>query len=62
VNDIASAAYAWYIIIIMNSCLNVCGILYTVYSIYYFQYGITLLEGLGLEDTPTLCLKLTLAA
>ena len=28
-----------------------------VYTIYYPQYGLTLLEGLGLEDTPTLCLK-----
>ena len=28
-----------------------------VYTIYYPQYGLTLLEGLGLEDIPTLCLK-----
>ena len=41
----------------MNRCLNVCGTLNTVYIIYYPQYSLTLLEGLGLEDIPTLCLK-----
>jgi len=34
-----------------------CGTLHIVYTIYYPQYGLTLLEALGLEDTPTLCLK-----
>ena len=38
-------------------CLNVCGTLHIVYTIYYPQYGLTLLAGLGLEDIPTLCLK-----
>ena len=41
----------------MNRCLNVCGTLHIVYIIYYPRYGLTLLEGLGLEDIPTLCLK-----
>ena len=36
----------------MNRCLNVCGTRHTVYIIYYPRYGLTLLEGLGLEDIP----------
>jgi len=33
-----------------DRCLNVCGTRHTVYIIYYPQYGLTLLKGLGLED------------
>ena len=40
-----------------DRCLNVCGTLHTIYTIYYLRYGLTLLKGLGLEDIPTLCLK-----
>ena len=35
----------------------VSGTLHIVYTIYCPQYDLTLLDGLVLDDTPTLCLK-----